>query len=394
MGVSASPTTPITTAWIKVNGQTGTVTLASGTYGADITWGSSNALAEPYGCIVGLPGASGALGNSGESVTGLFQHSNWPVSIQCQGAYNDASATVTVITSNPPISGQTLPNTVTITTPPPVISVDDKLSSLSVNGVSVPNFVSSTLSYNYPLPPGTTASQIVTATTNNMNATEIINQAVSPTGSATVLVTAQNGTTTQTYTINFNVLPRLGVTVTQNISKMVQWAGNSTDLGDITLTANGQGPVTLHSLNITFVDGGDNGGDDQDVMTAFLTPAYGFGLKDGAVDVTSPIANGGLAAVATDGSYSGGREIVSWVFPNNNLVISPGSQVTLHLWGNIGNFGSFSVNGEPVIYSTTASIVAQSDIQYSDSLGSIGNLNSLLPNEIPITIYSVEIQPG
>lgn len=97
--VPAPPIPPVTIAWIEVNGETGTVTLASGTYGGDITWGSTNALSEPYGCILRLPGAIGALGNSGESNSGLFTHQSNIVSISCTGQYNDASSSVIVITS-------------------------------------------------------------------------------------------------------------------------------------------------------------------------------------------------------------------------------------------------------------------------------------------------------
>lgn len=96
--VPPPPTPPLTTAWIEVNGQTGTIILASGTYGADITWGSSNALPEPNGCTIGLPQSGGVLGNSGESTKGVFQHPTNTVSILCKGQYNNASSSVVIIT--------------------------------------------------------------------------------------------------------------------------------------------------------------------------------------------------------------------------------------------------------------------------------------------------------
>jgi hypothetical protein len=82
---------------------------------------------------------------------------------------------------------------------------DDTLSSLTVNGAQVSNFSPSTLTYNVALPSGTTTAPTVAATTNDPNATAVVNQATSVTGSATVLVTAADKTTAQTYTINFMV---------------------------------------------------------------------------------------------------------------------------------------------------------------------------------------------
>jgi hypothetical protein len=85
--------TPVTTAWIEVNGQTGTVQLASGTYAGQESWGSTNA----DSCTVQGGQWVGNFGTSGEKNTGLFTHNTTTLSIDCTGD-NDASATVTVIT--------------------------------------------------------------------------------------------------------------------------------------------------------------------------------------------------------------------------------------------------------------------------------------------------------
>lgn len=84
-------------------------------------------------------------------------------------------------------------------------SNDAKLSSLLVNGVSVPGFNPNVYSYNVVYPYGTTTLPVVTATTNHANATKVITNITAFPGAATVVVTAQDGTTILTYTINFSV---------------------------------------------------------------------------------------------------------------------------------------------------------------------------------------------
>ena len=80
------------------------------------------------------------------------------------------------------------------------------LSDLTVNGVTVAGFGSSTLNYNVLLPIGTTAVPTVVATTSQAApASAVVSDATSLPGTTSVLVTAQNGTDMNTYTINFTV---------------------------------------------------------------------------------------------------------------------------------------------------------------------------------------------
>ncbi len=88
-----------------------------------------------------------------------------------------------------------------------VVSNDATLSSLLVNGSSVPAFSPTTYNYNVVLPYGTTIMPVVTATTSHNLATKVITNVTSLPGSATVVVTAQDGVTSITYTINFTIAP-------------------------------------------------------------------------------------------------------------------------------------------------------------------------------------------
>ncbi|ARN76661.1 hypothetical protein BST97_00820 [Nonlabens spongiae] len=81
---------------------------------------------------------------------------------------------------------------------------DATLSSLEVDGQSVPNFSGAGTDYTIELQIGTTSvPQITAATPNNPGATVQINQATAVPGSATVVVTSPNGNVSETYTVNF-----------------------------------------------------------------------------------------------------------------------------------------------------------------------------------------------
>lgn len=90
----------------------------------------------------------------------------------------------------------------------PVSNTDDTLSSIKINGTNLPDFTQANLFYNYLLPAGTDILPVVTAETNNINATEVINQSKAVNGSAIISVTAKNGITNQTYIINFSLAPK------------------------------------------------------------------------------------------------------------------------------------------------------------------------------------------
>lgn len=82
---------------------------------------------------------------------------------------------------------------------------DATLSNLQVSGNTVAGFVKTTLTYTVPLPYGTTAVPVVTATTSDPNASKVITPATSLPGNTRVIVTAEDGTTTQTYTVSFTL---------------------------------------------------------------------------------------------------------------------------------------------------------------------------------------------
>ena len=152
---------------------------------------------------------------------------NSVTSVTVTPTINQANATITV--NGSPVTSGTQSNPITlnvgsntvltvviardgVTTDTYTITVnragsnDATLSNLLVNGVAVNNFSAATTSYNVTLASGITSIPVVTATTNNTNATYNITQASSVTGTATVLVTAQDAITTDTYTINFSVV--------------------------------------------------------------------------------------------------------------------------------------------------------------------------------------------
>jgi hypothetical protein len=114
----------------------------------------------------------------------------------------EGTVDVTVITGGGPSATSANDQYTYATTAP---SSDDALSDLTVNGTTVTDFSTSTLTYNVSLPSGTTEIPVVGATTEDINATDTITQATELPGSATVLVTAADGETNQTYTINFTV---------------------------------------------------------------------------------------------------------------------------------------------------------------------------------------------
>ncbi|MFO8145142.1 MAG: hypothetical protein R6T89_05390 [Candidatus Syntrophosphaera sp.] len=78
---------------------------------------------------------------------------------------------------------------------------DATLSDLRVDGVTIPGFSPSVFTYVYEVTG--TRTPVVTATTNDPNASLVVNNAASIPGSATVVVTAEDGVTTLTYTVNF-----------------------------------------------------------------------------------------------------------------------------------------------------------------------------------------------
>ena len=89
---------------------------------------------------------------------------------------------------------------------------DATLSDLMVDGVTVDGFAPLTFSYDYEVEYGAPVPT-VTATTNDPNATHVVNDAASLPGATTVVVTAEDEVTMETYTVNFNVIPASGAPV-------------------------------------------------------------------------------------------------------------------------------------------------------------------------------------
>ena len=80
------------------------------------------------------------------------------------------------------------------------------LSDLTIDGVTVAGFASSTMDYNVELAEGTTVVPTVVATTSQASpASAVVTDAASLPGTTSILVTAQNGVDTNTYSINFTV---------------------------------------------------------------------------------------------------------------------------------------------------------------------------------------------
>ncbi len=100
---------------------------------------------------------------------------------------------------------------------PGEISNNASLASLSYKidnnaAISLPDFSSDKLIYEVQLPAGTTNLPIVSATTEQKDATVAINQLTSLPGSAFINVKASDNLTSKTYQINFSVATTLSVT--------------------------------------------------------------------------------------------------------------------------------------------------------------------------------------
>ncbi len=94
------------------------------------------------------------------------------------------------------------------------VTDDASLSDLQVDGTTIDGFVSGLLNYAVELPANQTTVPVVTATTNDPNATAEVIDATELPGVTNVVVTAVDGTTQQTYTIVFSLADGGGETVT------------------------------------------------------------------------------------------------------------------------------------------------------------------------------------
>jgi hypothetical protein len=81
-------------------------------------------------------------------------------------------------------------------------STDSTLSSIKVDGISVPNFNKYVYSYNVNMPTNP-SSYSITATTTDLGATYLVSYPAALPGTAYIYVTAEDGVTQSTYTLNF-----------------------------------------------------------------------------------------------------------------------------------------------------------------------------------------------
>ncbi len=117
---------------------------------------------------------------------------------------NDAAllpgTTTVVVTAENGVTEQTYSINFTV-----ALNDDATLSDLTVDAATITGFDAATLIYDCELSYGTTIVPTVDGTTNDVNATYVVNDAVSLPGTTTVVVTAEDGVTEQTYSINFTV---------------------------------------------------------------------------------------------------------------------------------------------------------------------------------------------
>ena len=82
---------------------------------------------------------------------------------------------------------------------------DASLSDLQVDGTTVDGFSPSVLNYSVVLPEGTTEVPVVTATTNDSDASAVVTPADAIPGTTSILVTSANGQVERTYTVEFSI---------------------------------------------------------------------------------------------------------------------------------------------------------------------------------------------
>ena len=143
---------------------------------------------------------------------------------------------------------QTQTTNTTTTTLAPALDSNATLSSLTVNGTSVPGFNPNTYVYAVTLPAGSPQAPTVTAGVADPTATAVVAQATDSLGSATVAVTAQNGTTRNTYTVNFRPMDAGQCNFNGNIFTCASDSGitvSPTTLPSATVGTNYSEPVTI-----------------------------------------------------------------------------------------------------------------------------------------------------
>jgi len=161
-------------------------------------------------------------------------------------------------------------------------------------------------------------------------------------------------------------------------------------IGSITLTANNAGPVMLKSLNLEYT--GSNV--TSTGMAALLATVVLKGPN--SVDVTASTTGSGFGAQLVVGN-TGTASSTTWTFPTSSvnaasstLVISPGSPVTLQLWGTTNSI----VNGANVSQSLAVTMQNTSDVVYLDATDGTGSSLNLPVSSLPLTVSSFSWAQG
>lgn len=188
---------------------------------------------------------------------------------------------------------------------------DATLSDLKINGATVTGFNSSTYTYSYELPRGTTTIPTVSATANDhSNATVIIIDAIAlrddvANRTTTVRVTAEDGTTTLSYYIIFSVKPNSDATLSEIYieDELLDGFSTSTYVYSVELPA---GTTTVPVVTVTT---------DDEYATFDITDAAN--LTGTESDRTTIII-----VTAEDGSTTGQYDIIFTVLKSSDATLS------------------------------------------------------------------------
>jgi len=154
------------------------------------------------------------------------------------------------------------------------------------------------------------------------------------------------------------------------------------EIGSVTLTANNAGPVELNSLTLTFSGSNVTGTN----LTSFVTSTVALETPN-QINVNQTTGNGGFGANQTfafsPATTTASAVSSTWTF-TTPIVVSPGSPVTLQLWGNTSAITGIASVAE----SLSAAIQNTTDAEYYDNTSGTGSLVPLPTNAVPLTVSS------
>ncbi len=241
---------------------------------------------------------------------------------------------------------------------------DATLSDLKVDGTTIPGFSPSMLNYTMELPEGTTQVPVVTAITNDPEASHIVNNATALPGTTEVVVTSSNGNVVKTYTVAFTVGG--STTVSEYCETEVFHFGNPAEVASaIYLT------ITNSGANSMFVEIASANEDPVDVL----------------------IVTGGSGATISEENFSVPGKIsrtLTWASnPPANVIMNV-------LWSKVsspGNWmlieGEFTVPFEATCGGSTQKPYLAIDVQdnfENNGWGTIANWNIQDPDMLPLNI--------